>query len=476
MEPIRTLLMDFGPEHSMGQQLAQILMSSVEPLFAITSAHEVDCDVTSATRSLSANLDGNAPALLFFTFERFPSDQIVAPLLGTTRRSGNGSVSIVVTQTGSPGQLAHLVDLGATEAWLAPLRATEVLGRAAHWLNQVTYPEADCDVQALKARLGLEQFIGESPELLIEIQKIPAIASCKANVLIRGETGTGKEICARAIHSLSARSNKPFVPVNCGALPLELLENELFGHAAGAFTSANAAAGGLIEEADGGTLFLDEIDSLPLPAQVKLLRFLQEQQYRPLGSQKTRSADVRIVAATNADLEQLVRAGRLRQDLLFRLNVLQLTLPPVRERGGDTELLARHFLSRYAAAFDKSASVFTAEALRKLRVYAWPGNVRELENVVARAVALSQQAIIGGAEIDLPTMQADDDRTTFKALKARALQTFELRYLTDTLRAHHGNISSAARAAGKERRTFWQLLRKHGLTASRSGLPAERYI
>src|SRR5207247_6531534 len=260
MDPIRTLLMDFGPEHSMGQQLAQILMSSVEPLFAITSAHEVDCDVTSATRSLSANLDGNAPALLFFTFERFPSDQIVAPLLGTTRRSGNGSVSIVVTQTGSPGQLAHLVDLGATEAWLAPLRATEVLGRAAHWLNQVTYPEADRAMHPLKGRPGLEEFIGESPALLIEIEKISAFAQCGANVLIRGETGTGKEICARAIHHLSPHKDKPFVAIDCGALPVELMENELFGHVAGAFTGANAAAGGLIEEADGGTLFVDELD------------------------------------------------------------------------------------------------------------------------------------------------------------------------------------------------------------------------
>src|SRR5207247_8871637 len=226
-------------------------------------------------------------------------------------------------QTGSPGQLAHLVDLGAAEAWLAPLRATEVLGRAAHWLNQVTYPEADCDVQALKARLGLEQFIGESPELLIEIQKIPAIASCRANVLIRGETGTGKEICAHAIHSLSARSNKPFVPVNCGALPLELLENELFGHAAGAFTSANAAAGGLIEEADGGTLFLDEIDSLPALAQVKLLRFLQDKQFRPLGSPRTHTADVRVLAATNADLEEVVRTGHFLEDLYYRLSVFE---------------------------------------------------------------------------------------------------------------------------------------------------------
>ena len=246
MEPIRTLLMDFEPEHFLAEQLTQILSVCSEPSFAITLARAVDCDIASATRSLSAKMDGDTPTLLFFTFAHFPSDEIVAPLLETTRRGGSGTVSIVVHPAESARQLAHLLDLGVTDVWLAPLRATEVLGRAAHWLNQVTPPEADRAMHPLKGRPGLEEFIGESPALLIEIEKISAFAQCGANVLIRGETGTGKEICARAIHSLSARSNKPFVPVNCGALPLELLENELFGHAAGAFTSANAAAGGLI--------------------------------------------------------------------------------------------------------------------------------------------------------------------------------------------------------------------------------------
>ena len=176
MEPIRTLLMDFEPEHFLAEQLTQILSVCSEPSFAITLAREVDCDIASATRSLSTKMDGNAPALLFFTFEHFPSDEMVAPLLETTRRSGSGTVSIVVNPADSARQLAHLLDLGVTDVWLAPLRATEVLGRAAHWLNQVAPPEADRDVQAFKARLGLEQFIGESPELLIEIQKIPAIA------------------------------------------------------------------------------------------------------------------------------------------------------------------------------------------------------------------------------------------------------------------------------------------------------------
>ena len=320
-------------------------------------------------------------------------------------------------------------------------------------------PTEDETAQKRKERLGLDQFVGQSPALLTAIGKIPAVALCNVLVLIRGETGTGKEICAHAIHDLSARSDRPFIALNCGAMPLELLENELFGHAAGAFTGANAAVGGLIEEAHSGTLLLDEIDSLPAPAQVKLLRFLQDKQFRPLGSPRTHTADVRVLAATNADLEEVVRTGHFREDLYYRLSVFELTLPPLRQRAEDVGLLGQHFLQKFARRYGKAIGAFTPEAARMLSSYDWPGNVRELENVVARAVVLCQGGIIQAEDIVLPKSKRFVNGCTFKALKAEAVRTFEKDYLAQLLREHHGNISRAARAAGQDRSTFCQLLR-----------------
>ena len=199
----------------------------------------------------------------------------------------------------------------------------------------------------------MKQLIGESLPFLDEIKKIPTVAKCDANVLIFGETGTGKELCARAIHYLSPRASKPFIPFNCGAIPTELMENELFGHVQGAFTGASTAQPGLIGAADSGTIFLDDIDCLPASSQAKLLRFLQEKEYRQLGSAKMFQADVRVIAATNSDLEAAVDEGKFRQDLYYRLNVIPLTLPALRDRRDDIPLLARHFINKYANEFQK---------------------------------------------------------------------------------------------------------------------------
>jgi len=260
--------------------------------------------------------------------------------------------------------------------------------------------------QTLKEKLGLRQLVGENPVFLAEVRKIPLVAQYKANILISGETGTGKEVCARAIHYLSPRAQKPFVPVNCGAIPVELVENELFGHERGAFTDASAVQHGLIREAEGGTLFLDEIDCLPLLAQVKLLRFLQERQYRSLGSTKTQQADVRVIAATNIDLEEAVRTGKLRRDLYYRLNTIPLMLPPLRQRREDIPLLARYFLVKYAAEFNTPVAEFSADAIQKLVLYEWPGNVRELEHIVERTVILAERAVVHATDIILPRLEA----------------------------------------------------------------------
>jgi DNA-binding NtrC family response regulator len=467
MKALRIILMDFGTEHLLAQQVSQIFADSKDPPFDIDSSFQNEKQTPSTVKWLVAHADGCSAALTIFAFDRCPSDSEVAPLLETAHRAGHGQPSIVVVQAESAQQVAHILCLGATDVWIPPLRAAEALGRAIHWAGIVPLQENEVAVERLKAELGLKQFVGESPALMAELRKIPAIASSDMGVLIRGETGTGKEICARAVHYLSPRASRPFIPVNAGALPPELVENELFGHESGAFTSANSCTSGLIQQADGGTLFLDEIDSLPLPAQVKLLRFLQDKQYRPLGSRKGHAANVRVIAASNADLQAAIRAGRFRRDLYYRLSAVELLLPPLRERGRDIELLARHCLQRYSAEMSKSIAGLTKPAVLKLMSYDWPGNVRELENVIAHAVLFARHELIRPEDLTLPQPETPQG-TSFKALKAHTIRTFEVNYLTAMMQAHDGNLSNAAHAAGMHRSAFWRLLRKQDVAASQS--------
>src|SRR6185369_12924375 len=311
------------------------------------------------------------------------------------------------------------------------------------------------------------QLIGQSPIFLQQAQKNSLIAACEANVLIVGETGTGKELYARAIHYGSARAGRPFMPVNCGAIPAELVENELFGHNRGAFTSASNLQVGLIEEANGGTLFLDEIDCLPIHAQVKLLRFLQEKEYRPLGSAKTKRADVRIVAASNLNLEEAVDTGKIRKDLFYRLNIISLTLPPLRDRREDIPLLARHFLEKYSREFDSQVKAFSDEAMNMMMVYSWPGNVRELEHAVERAIVLCTKPLIQALDIVLSNQALSGKRESLREAKAKEIERFEKNYIQGVLSACRGNITRAAQVAQKNRRAFWQLIQKYRIDVSR---------
>ncbi|NKE69598.1 sigma-54-dependent Fis family transcriptional regulator [Nitrospiraceae bacterium HYJII51-Mn-bac16s-1-B09] len=306
--------------------------------------------------------------------------------------------------------------------------------------------------------------IGESDPFVKALRQISLLARCDATVLLSGETGTGKELAARAIHYLSARAGGPFIPVNCSALPETLLENELFGHTKGAYTDASLPQRGLIAEAESGTLFLDEIDGLSLTAQAKILRFLQEGEYRPLGGRQPLQADVRIVAATNANLVEKVKAGTFREDLYFRLYILSLSLPPLRERSEDIPLLAKYFLKKYCRRFRSDYKILSPAALMKLSSYAWPGNVRELEAVIQRAIVHSPVSLIQAEEIDLPHAENPPRRGyPFRTLKRRAIDTFEKSYLSQLLMTHRGNISRAAKEAGKDRRAFRRLMEKHGL-------------
>lgn len=326
--------------------------------------------------------------------------------------------------------------------------------------------------------------IGRSPTFLAAQNLISKLARFDVTVLIEGETGTGKELAARAIHYQSARRNKPFIAINCGALPDTLIENELFGHRRGAFTDARMDSPGVVTLASGGTLFLDEVDSLSSKAQVILLRFLQDQRYRPLGAQREEQADIRIIAASNQSLQELSQHGLFRADLLFRLNLLYVELPPLRNRLGDAALLSQEFLRQYGHHYKRTPPTVSAETLEWFSNYSWPGNVRELENLVHRAFLLSDNDALSitkpnGVSREEPLRvnpMSDVDRTmnghlikahhdsSYAAAKADAIRQFSEQYLCALMARSEGNVSRAALTAGKERRALERLLKRYGVS------------
>jgi DNA-binding NtrC family response regulator len=328
---------------------------------------------------------------------------------------------------------------------------------------------------ALRAGEGTSAFhaiIGKSAPMLEVYRLLEQAAALDITVLLGGETGTGKELAARAVHYHSARKERRFVPVNCGALPPDLVESELFGHARGAFTGAATAKAGLFEEADGGTIFLDEVGELPLPTQVKLNRALQEKEIRPVGDTAAVHVDVRVIAATHRELRAEVAGGRFREDLFYRLHVFPVRLPALRERLEDVPLLAAHFLEKHARAFRRAVTGFEPDALRILAGYAWPGNVRELENAIERAVAVARGGRIAAA--DLPAELSAGDAAASPAGAALTALPFreavdEVRdrasreYLVALLREVGGNVTKAAERAGMERESLHRLLKRYGL-------------
>jgi len=361
---------------------------------------------------------------------------------------------LVALPVAMPTDVTDVLARGARDVLPLPLQVAEAAGRLRSVLG----------TGAARPALGspVPGFIGQNDMLLSELAKIPVVAESDVSVLITGETGTGKELCAQAIHALGPRRLRAFVPVNCGAIPSDLVENELFGHERGAFTGASSGRSGLVHEADGGTLFLDEVNSLPLAAQVKLLRLLQDGTFRALGSTRLQRADLRIVAATNDDLKTAVEAGRFRQDLYYRLNVIPVHLPALRERRDDVPRLAQFFVERHARRMGRPARDIAPDGMAKLLSYSWPGNVRELEHVIERAVVLSPVSVLRACHLAV----GDDlsaEHGSFQRAKARAVTEFERGYLRTMLSQHQGNISHAAAAACKDRRAFWELLRKHAI-------------
>ena len=336
--------------------------------------------------------------------------------------------------------------------------------------------------RAIERPYSFEDFLGESPPMKAVYSLIERVAARSVDILITGETGTGKELVARAVHRRSRRTAAPFVPIDCGAIPDTLLESELFGHERGAFTGADARRIGLIEVADGGTLFLDEIAELPFALQAKLLRVLQERRLRRVGARKETPVDVRIVAATSRDIDVMVENGTFRRDLFYRINVVRISLPPLRQRGDDIGLLAEFFASRAGREMGLTAGRFSADTYQVLRHYNWPGNVRELQNVIRRAMALTADDVIGVD--DLPDnvvtaagkyiadtsdelKQGSPSRAGFLALKATHVAEFEQHYLYEIMKRLHGDVSAAAKEARVPRGTLYRLLKLHNIEPSR---------
>lgn len=438
------------------------LEAILKPRFTV-EVHSLDQRMLANTSELERSIRRFNPDVVF-TVIPDSLQQTMALLKAASRAAANIPI-IVVLETCEPDQVVELLENGASDFVTSPLRVSEVLSRALKLIKPTDNPSKATRLNG--SHFGLKRVVGESPVFLDQLRRIPMIAKCEANVLIAGETGTGKELYARAIHYSSSREGRPFMPINCGAIPGELVENELFGHERGAFTSAATLQTGLIEEANGGTLFLDEIDCLPVFAQVKLLRFLQEKEYRPLGSSRIRRADVRIIAASNLNLEEAVANGRVRQDLYYRLNIISLILPPLRERREDIPLLARHFLSRYAREFDKVVSDFSSEALQLLMVHHWPGNVRELEHVIERAVVLGEGTVLQADDLVISTAGRSGTQQSLQEAKMKEIARFERDYIQGLLSACKGNITRAAQVAKKNRRAFWQLIQKHQIDVAR---------
>jgi two-component system response regulator AtoC len=358
---------------------------------------------------------------------------------------------------------------GALHYLTKPLRYDELALVLRH---AVAGERARRDLERLKGELeraaGFDEMVGGSPEMRQVFALVEQIAPTDATVLLRGETGTGKELVARAIHRRSPRRAKDFVAVNCSAVPRDLIESEFFGHEKGAFTGASARRVGRFEQADGSTLFLDEVGELDLGVQAKLLRALQEKEIVRVGGARPLAVDARVVAATNQDLETFVRDGRFREDLYYRLNVIPLRLPALRERPGDLPLLMEHFLRLFAGRYAKEPRPAPPDLLAAARAYPWPGNVRELRNACERAVLMGWPAVApilaSGPRADASLAALADVDLPFQDAKAQLVERFEREYLTRLLLRHKGKIGEAARAAGMAERNLYDKMKQLGLS------------
>ncbi|MCA9473071.1 MAG: sigma-54 dependent transcriptional regulator [Nitrospirales bacterium] len=370
---------------------------------------------------------------------------------------------LILTAHGCIPNAVEAMQKGAYGYLTKPFDDKELLASIDKALAQQRMSQEIHRLQMLVNELyGMDKVVARSAEMQALLQQVARVAGTDATVCISGETGTGKEVIARVIHCNSSRANKAFIAVNCAAIPEPLFESELFGHQKGSFTGAYQNKKGLFHTADKGTLFLDEIGEMPLALQGKLLRAIQQREILPIGAQTPTKVDVRILAATNSDLEVAVREGRFREDLYYRIQVVPLWIPPLRERRQDIPSLTQFFLKQSVERMNKPIRGFTPDAMQAMVTYSWPGNVRELENVIERAVVMSPQDMI---TVDLLPLSSDKSPGTLQPL-TEAKEDFEREYLKEILRATDGNISRASQIAGRYRADFYKLLKKYGLHPS----------
>ena len=453
MAQLAIVILDEEPGRQLGEQLKAILQAE--------DIYHIELVESRLRITASAHQPGVKLILL-----ALPQSGDKARKLFAQLRAANSDIPFLpVVRSETSAEVFDNLMSWTDDFLLTPLREQEVRIRVRQFLSRSLEHQilSSRQRERINEACGLAQLIGEAPAFLALKRKIALVARFESAVFLFGETGTGKERCARALHYLSRRAGKPFLPVNCGAVPVDLFENELYGHRKGAFTGALAEQPGLIAEAEGGTLFLDEVETLSPGSQVKLLRFLQDQTYYALGSAKPKKADVWIISSANVDLLQKAKEGAFREDLFYRLAVVTLALPPLRDRRGDIPLLATHFLKLHSERNGIDDKRFSAQALEALCQYAWPGNVRELENVVQQIIVFTESQTIEAKDIPVPQLLYSEERATncFKHSKAQAVEQFERSYVNDLLRTHYGNVTRAAAAAKMDRRAFGRLVKKY---------------
>jgi DNA-binding NtrC family response regulator len=386
-------------------------------------------------------------------------------LIARAKSLSKPPICILMTAYGSEELAVDAMKRGADD-YIAKgrLQIDELEMRIARALKQQNLESENVSLRKqLDSKFGLENIVGESPVMKEVFEIVQQVAPTRATVLLGGESGTGKELVAKAIHQLSPRAKQPFVTVHCAALAPTLLESELFGHEKGAFTGAHERRVGRFEQAQGGTLFLDEIGEIDATIQVKLLRFLGERTFERVGSNKTLTADVRLVAATNKNLEELVKAEKFREDLFFRLRVVEINLPPLRERAGDIPLLAQKFLREFAGENNKSVNDFTADALQLLLNYKWPGNVRELRTAIEHAVVLCRSDKISARDLPPSVRGGGAVQARLPMQNDLTVKEAEKQLIVRALKETDGNRTMAARKIGMSRRTFHRKLHTYHL-------------
>jgi DNA-binding NtrC family response regulator len=434
-----------------------------------------DCLLLQESENFAQVLKEELPDLIL-TDLRMPKKDGMS-VLKEAKAADPDIVVLLFTAYGTIQSALEACKLGAFDYILKPFSAEQLRIAVNRGIKQKRLSDENKYLRSqLKEAYGFNRIIGKSASLQKVLKLVKKVSKTEANILIQGDSGTGKELVARSIHIHSDRSHRPFVPVDCASLPENLLESELFGHEKGAFTDAHVTRPGIFEYANGGTLFLDEIGELSITLQSKLLRTLQEHQVRRVGGRRLLNVDVRIITATNQNLEKAVEEGRFREDLFYRLNVIVIHLPSLKERKDDVPLLANHYLRHFSKGSKNEVEGISREAMELMGGYHWPGNVRELQNVMERAVSLTDSKIIVPEDLPEQIRLVKDPEafispagSNYKKAKKDWMDFFEKRYLSDLLKRHNGNISKAALEAQINRKTIHRLLKRHRHTEDQPG-------